>query len=127
MKGWDFFNSKWCELDYFTHDRLVITNYFWISATGALAVVKKDNKTKEVSTRRQHIALYTLFHGVKNKDQKKEYLPYNAMERYLDDLYSLVHLAPENSYCECFRYINSDDKVIDIQYPLLKHNHLFEH
>lgn len=127
LTGWDFFNSKWCELDYFTHDRLVITNYFWISATGALAVVKKDNKTKEVSTRRQHIALYTLFHGVKNKDQKKEYLPYNAMERYLDDLYSLVQLAPENSYCECLRYINSDDKVIDIQYTLLKHNHLFEH
>ena len=128
MNGnWELFNLRWRRLDFFTHDRLVITNYYWISATGALAVVNKDYKTDQKLTRRQHIALYTLFHGVNNKDQKEEYLPYNAIERYIEDLYTHVELAPANTYCECYRYNNSDNEVVNINYPLLKRNHLFGH
>lgn len=122
----NFLSSKWQHFDYFTHDRLVISNYFWISATGALAVTREDNKTHEELARRQHIALYTLFHGVENKDQKREYCPYNAMDRYLEDLYSYVKNAPVFSY-DCFRYDNVNEVIDTINYPLLKRNYLLGH
>jgi len=121
---WKSLKRKWSKLHYHSHDRCVITNYYWIIATGELTVSQEDLKTHvEYASRRQHIGLYTLFHGVNNPDQNEDYIPFYAINSYLRDLYEFIQIAPSFSYM-CLRYNSKDGKLIDINYPLLKRNHL---
>lgn len=121
---WKSLKRKWSKLHYHSHDRCVITNYYWIIATGELTISQEDVMTHvEYASRRQHIGLYTLFHGVNNPDQNEDYIPFYAINSYLNDLYEFIRNAPSFSYM-CLRYNSKDGKLTDINYPLLKRNHL---
>ena len=121
---WKSLKRKWSRLHYHSHDRCIITNYYWIIATGELTISQEDLMTHvEYASRRQHIGLYTLFHGVNNPDQNEDYIPFYAINTYLSDLYEYMRSAPSFSYM-CLRYSSEAGKLTEINYPLLKRNHL---
>lgn len=115
--------AKWNNLHHLTHDRLIMTNFYWISATGAIAVNTEDYNTHTILARRQHIAFYTLFYGINNSDQKREYIPIKAMDQYLNDMFTLVGNAPSFAYT-CYRFYNSESSIKEVEYSMLKRNPL---
>lgn len=121
---WFVKNDIWRSLHGISHDRRIITNYYWIIATAALNVSEVDEGNKEVASRFQHIELYSLFRGVDNPDQKTSVIPFYKIKKYLGLLVDYLKSSPSKAYI-CYAY-NKQLKQIKKGSEQLIQNNLLE-
>lgn len=108
---WHPKKNEWKSLHNHSHDRRVITNYYWILATGALSVSEQLEESKEEKAARfQHVELYTLFRGTENRDQKIASIPFFKINDFLKELTLFIKTAPPAAYM-CYTF-NSKLKQI---------------
>ena len=98
--------EAWQNLDYLIHDRCVFTNYYWISATGAIKVSGSNGR----AYRWQIIDYKAILTGIDNAFQKKQSLPLFIEGKFFYKLFSFIKAAPSYSY-KCYSY-NYDEKRI---------------
>ena len=119
---WQPKKKAWRALHNHIHDRRIITNYYWILATGALNIsVQEADSERKIASRFQHIELYSLFRGTENKDQKVSSIPFYKLDAYLKELVDFVKVAPTAAYV-CYSYNSRLKQIKKGNHNLIKNN-----
>lgn len=113
--------SEWKNLHNATHDRKILTGFFQVMASHALAAAYPNNATSS-----QRITYESLLSDVDNPKQKRKYVPFFAIRRQLDYLYDCLISAPPQSY-HCYRFDRGKFGIVEcglntLRNPLLRFN-----
>lgn len=116
-------DSGWRNLHNATHDRKILTGFFQVMATHALAAA---NSNTNKATSFQRITYESLLSDVDNPKQQRKYVPFFAIRRQLDYLYDCLISAPPKSY-HCYRFDRGKFGIAEcglntLRNPLLRFN-----
>lgn len=83
-----------------THDRIILSNYYEITATHAFAASR--DKFRKKATHTQKIAFRTFFDGIDQPDQKFEFIPIKGETKMLKRFVKDLNKVPDDKLlCYC--------------------------
>ena len=115
--------DAWKALHNHIHDRLICSNYYWISATGALSA--SDGTEEESASRWQNVHYLEVLHGAGHPYQKLTALPLFKTMEYLNKLSDCFKAAPSDSYVGYF-YNRSKKDFMEIHNNFHFHSSLVD-